>query len=272
MREITIPHSNEKIPILGMGTYGIFPGQSKQTHEQWKEVLRTGIELGITHIDTAELYGDGHSEKIVGDVIKEYPREDLFITTKMLPSRTSESQMKKAINNSLNRLGVKYVDLYLIHWLESHSSIPTIMAFFEHLIDSEKTRYIGVSNFSVSEVKEAQASLKKYNLLTNQVKINIRTQQELKEKDFYDTEKILLTAYTPLAKANLSGLPRKLKTKIEQLAKKYNCTSLQIALAWVINQENVIAIPRTSSPKHLQENATTAQIVLTEQEIESLNT
>jgi diketogulonate reductase-like aldo/keto reductase len=164
MRHIEIHHSSEKIPVLGQGTYGIFSYQSDKEHKKWINVLKKGIELGMTHIDTAELYGNGASEKLVGKVIDEFPRDDLFITTKMLPSNTTEYQMKKAIDNSLKRLGIKYVDLYLIHRLESNTSIKKVMRFFESLIDAGKTRYIGVSNFSVSEVRKAQSYLKKNEL------------------------------------------------------------------------------------------------------------
>jgi diketogulonate reductase-like aldo/keto reductase len=270
MRQIEIPSSGEKIPILGQGTYGIFSSQTEEVHRNWKNVLRKGVELGMTHIDTAELYGDGYSEQLIGEVLKEFEREDIFLTTKMLPSNRTESQMEKAINNSLKRLGVNYVDLYLIHWLESYSSIKNIMNFFEKLIDSGKTRYIGVSNFSLSEFQKAQIYLKKHELITNQVKINIIEQEELKNLDFYKRERIILTAYTPLAKANLTGLNKEVKEYLNQLAEKYGYSPLQIALAWVINHENVIAIPRTSSISHLKENAKTADIRFTDQEIERL--
>ncbi len=272
MRQIKIPSSGEKIPILGQGTYGIFSSQSEQEHKNWKNVLKKGIELGMNHIDTAELYGDGYSERVVGEVLKEFEREEIFITTKMLPSNKIDSQMEKAIDNSLKRLGVNHVDLYLIHWLEGDSSIKKIMNFFEKLIDLGKTRYIGVSNFSVSEFQKAQTYLKKYELITNQLKINIIEQKELKNLDFYKREGIILTAYTPLAKANLNGLNQEVKNYLNQLADKYGYSPMQIALAWVINHENVIAIPRTSSISHLKENARASDFILTEQEIESLRT
>lgn len=272
MRQIEIPTSGEKIPILGQGTYGIFSSQTEEVHKNWKNVLRKGIELGLTHIDTAELYGNGYSERLVGEVLKDFKREELFITTKMLPSNKSEYQMEKAIDNSIKRLEVNYVDLYLIHWLESDSSIKNIMNFFEKLIDSGKTRYIGVSNFSVSEFQKAQTYLKKYDLITNQVKINIIHQKELKNLEFYRKEGIFLTAYTPLAKANLNGLNQEAKKFLKQLANKYGYSQLQIALAWVINHDNIIAIPRTSSISHLKENAMAADVLLTEEEIESLRT
>ncbi|TXT63424.1 MAG: Morphine 6-dehydrogenase [Promethearchaeota archaeon] len=271
MRTIQFNNTKENIPVLGMGTYGIFPGESNEVYEQWKKVLRNGIELGMNHIDTAELYGSGHSEKIIGQIIKEYDREEIFITTKMLPSHKTERQMRKAINQSLDRLSLEYVDLYLIHWLESDSSIKNIMKMFETFVDEGKTRYVGVSNFSISEVKEAIKYLKKYDLVTNQVEINIKNQKELRNLSFYQNNKIMLTAYTPLAKASLKGLPNILQKKLDHLSKKYECSKLQIALAWLINHQDVIAIPRTSNVSHLKENAKAAEILLDDLEIESLN-
>ncbi|MBD3194849.1 MAG: aldo/keto reductase [Candidatus Lokiarchaeota archaeon] len=271
MRRITFGNTSEKIPILGQGTYGIFPDQSEKNYENWRKVLRRGIELGMTHIDTAEMYGDGYSEKIVGEVAKEYEREDLFITTKMLPSRKTDSQMERAINKSLERLDMDYVDLYLIHWIEGDSNLKKIMKNFETFINKGKTRYIGVSNFSVDQVKEAQKYLKEYSLETNQVKFNIIIQDQLKKFDYYKKNNITITAYTPLAKGNLNGLPNEKMGIVEGLADKYNSTKLQITLSWVINQKNVIAIPRTSNIKHLEENTRASNINLTDREIKKLS-
>jgi len=115
MKKIELNKTGEKLPVLGQGTYGIFPDESDDFYENWKNILRKGIELGMTHIDTAELYGSGYSEKIIGEVIAEYERDKLFITTKMLPSNRTEKEMRNALNNSLKRLNIDYADLYLIH-------------------------------------------------------------------------------------------------------------------------------------------------------------
>lgn len=271
MRYIKLGNTNEKIPVLGMGTYGIFPGESDNFYNEWKNVLRKGIELGMTHIDTAELYGSGYSEKIIGEVISEYERDKIFVTTKMLPSNRSEKEMRNAIENSLKRLNVKYIDLYLIHWLESDSSLKKIMNNFEKFIDEGKTRYIGVSNFSVSEVKEAQKYLNKYEIVTNQVKLNISHQKELKELDFYQDEGITLTAYTPLSKGRITGLNKRIEENLKHLSTKYNRSQLQIALAWLINHKNIVAIPRTSNVSHLKENAKASEIDLSSEEIKKLD-
>lgn len=192
MRTIRLGNTKEQIPVLGMGTYGIYPGQPSEEYNRWKEALRTGIELGMTHIDTAELYGEGKSEEIIGEVIQEYDRDELFITSKILPSHSSRKEMQKAAEGSLERLGIDYFDLYLIHWLEEDSSIPKIMAFLESLIKGGKTRFIGVSNFDVDECRVAMKTLEENEIVTNQVEINLQTQSVLKKDAGFYKKTILL--------------------------------------------------------------------------------
>ena len=116
MRKVELGKTGEQIPILGQGTWGIKSRKGKKYYESWKNSLRRGIELGLTHIDTAEIYGFGTSEKVVGELISEYNRDDLFITSKLFPIHLSLKTMKKAANKSLKRLGINTFDLYLIHW------------------------------------------------------------------------------------------------------------------------------------------------------------
>jgi diketogulonate reductase-like aldo/keto reductase len=268
MRKINIGHAGEKIPVLGQGTGGIQPREPDESYEKWKEVLGVGIELGMTHIDTAEIYGFGKSESMVGEVIKNFDRDDLFITTKLSPQHGDENEMKLAVNNSLKRLGLKYVDLYLIHWLKPKQSIKQFINFLELLIDEGKTRYIGVSNFSLDQFKSAQQELRKYELVTNQIKLNIQNQIPLQESlSYYQKEGIILTAYSPLGRYGLKEMePNKMK-KLEDLAVKYEATPHQIALAWLINHENTIAIPKTFKVEHVKQNAEAAKIQLTENDI-----
>jgi len=271
MRKIKLGNTKEEIPVIGQGSYGIFQNQSQKTYDQWIKVFRKGIELGMTHIDTAELYGSGKSEEIVGKAIKGYEREELFITTKMLPKRKTKKEIHRAIEKSLQRLGLDYVDLYLIHWLEEDSSIEKIIQTFEEFVDQGKTKFIGVSNFSREEFKKAQNSAKKYEIVTNQIEINIKKQNPiLNDLRFYKDKNVILTAYTPLAKGNYSGLSPELKEALNSLASKYKATKPQIALAWLINHKNVIAIPRTNNLEHLKANAEANEIRLSKKDLEEL--
>ena len=271
MRKINIGHKGEKIPILGQGTGGIQPKEPGESYEKWKDVLKVGIELGMTHIDTAEIYGSGKSESMVGEVIKNFDRDDLFITTKLSPQHRGENEMKLAVNNSLKRLGLKNVDLYLIHWLKHKQSIKQIINFLEVLIDEGKTRYIGVSNFSLDQFKTAQQEAKKYELVTNQIKLNIENQILSQDSlSYYQKEDIILTAYSPLGRYGLKKMQPSKMNKLEDLAVKYKATPHQIALAWLINHKNIIAIPKTFKVEHVKQNAEATNIRLTENEINNL--
>jgi len=159
LRKVELGKTGEKIPILGQGTWGIKSRKGKDYYESWKKSLRRGIELGLTHIDTAEFYGFGTSEKVVGELISEYNRDDLFITTKLYPMHVSLKTMKKAANKSLKRLGISNFDLYLIHFPSPITSMKKQMKILDHLVKEGMTRYVGVSNYSVDQFKEGLSFL-----------------------------------------------------------------------------------------------------------------
>ena len=154
--------------------WGIKGGKSIEYYEKWKASLRKGIDLGMTHIDTAELYNFGNSEKVIGEVMKEYDRDDLFITSKLFPMHLGYKAMIKACNKSLERLDIKYLDLYLVHFPSFiFSKIEKHMKLMEQLLNEGKIRYIGVSNFSVDQFKRGQEYLKKTEIVANQLRANI---------------------------------------------------------------------------------------------------
>ncbi|MFX0020665.1 MAG: aldo/keto reductase [Candidatus Hermodarchaeota archaeon] len=273
MRKIKLAKTGEVIPVLGQGLWGIsrlrglFKG--KKNYEKIKSAIRKGIELGMTHIDTAELYGWGKAEELLGDIVKEYSRDDLFITSKLFPIHVREKCMKKAAKRSLKRLGIDYLDLYLIHWPSKFISITKEMNVLESLVNEGKTRYIGVSNFSVKQFKIAQESLKKEELVNNQLHINITNQKHIhKSLPYYQRNGITITAYSPLAHSGYTNLKSNLREILEQLAIKYNSTIQQIAIAWLINHENIISIPKAFNINHVEDNAKAAEIILSHKDIE----
>ncbi|MFX0097024.1 MAG: aldo/keto reductase [Candidatus Hodarchaeota archaeon] len=278
MKMIELAKTGEKISILGQGTWGlkgkilfIYP-RASEYYEQWKNSLRKGIELGMNHIDTAEVYGWGVAERIVGEILAEYRREDLFITTKLLPIHFGHNGSKKAAYNSLKRLGLESVDLYLIHFRNPFSSLRKQMRMLEELVDEGKTRYIGVSNFSVEQFKEAQSYLKKHELVNNQVRANVLHQGHIHESlPFYQKEGITMTAYSPLGHTGFNGLKGEIRDKLEKIAESHNTTIQQIAIAWLINHENVITIPKAFKIEHLEANAQAAGIKLRQEEINLLS-
>ena len=223
MRKVELGKTGELIPILGQGTWGIKKFRGKKYYEDWKNALRKGIELGITHIDTAEIYGQGTSEKLVGEIISEYNREDLFITSKLFPMHLSYRSMKKATLKSLKRLGIDYLDLYLIHWPSPLIKIKKQMKVLEELVDEGKVRYIGVSNFSVEQFKEAQGYLKNIKLITNQLLANISTQKQIHNSlPYYIENDVILTAYSPLGHRGLHSVDDELKNKLKKVAQNHN--------------------------------------------------
>lgn len=268
MKTIKLGKKGENIPILGQGTWGIKSFRNKLYYEKWKESIIKGIELGITHIDTAEMYGRGTSEQILGQVISEYDRDDLFITTKLFPMHLRYKTMKKAAYKSLKRLGIKEIDLYLIHWPSPFNSIKTQMRVLEDLVNEGKVRYIGVSNFSVEQFKEAQSYLKNTELVNNQLHVSVARQKHIeKSLPFYQKEGIIMTAYSPLGHNGFRNLEGDLKDKLESVARAHNATIQQIAIAWLVNHENVITIPKAFKLEHIILNAEAANIRLSDKEI-----
>ncbi|MHA2035730.1 MAG: aldo/keto reductase [Promethearchaeota archaeon] len=269
MRKVQLGKTGEQIPVLGQGTMGIKSGKDKEYYEKWKTSLRRGIELGMTHIDTAELYNFGASERTIGDVIKEYDRDDVFITSKLFPRHLGYESMIKACNKSLERLDTKYLDLYLVHFPSlAFSKIKKHMRVMEQLLNEGKIRYVGVSNYSVDQFKQAQEYLKKAEIVTNQLRANIMKQKHIHNSlPYYKKEGIILTAYSPLGHRGYANLKGDIKSKLEKVANSHNATIQQITLAWLINHENVIAIPKAFQIQHIEDNAAAAEINLTEAEI-----
>jgi diketogulonate reductase-like aldo/keto reductase len=274
MRKIKLGKTGEQIPVLGQGTMGIKSGKDKEYYEKWKVSLRKGIELGMTHIDTAELYNFGASERTIGEVIKEYDRDDVFITSKLFPKHLGYDSMIKACNKSLERLDTKYLDLYLVHFPSlGFSKIKKHMRVMEQLLNEGKIRYIGVSNYSVDQFKEAQEYLKKAEIVTNQLRANIMKQKHIHNSlPYYKKEGVILTAYSPLSHRGYTNLKGDIRSKLEQVANTHNATIQQITLAWLINHENVIAIPKAFQIKHIEDNVAAADISLTEAEIKEFYT
>ena len=235
-----------KIPILGLGTWGMGGGNfpNPLTDNQSTAALRRGIELGMTHIDTAEMYASGHTEDVVGETIKPFDRERLFITSKVLPRNFRYDDVIQAAKRSLKRMGIKHMDLYLLHWPNPDIPLKETMRAMEYLLEQELTEFIGVSNFSVEEMKEAQSYLDNKNkIVTNQVEYSLmhREPEENGVLQFCQKKKIILTAYSPLGHG---ALVKKKVPLLDALSKKYNKTPAQIALNWLVSKRHVITIPK----------------------------
>jgi diketogulonate reductase-like aldo/keto reductase len=261
----TLGKTGEKISTIGMGTWEIGATEPKERREQIS-ALQLGLDLGINLIDTAEYYGRGLSESLVGEAIRER-RDSVFVATKVWPNHFRHDDVIRACDQSLQRLGIRTVDLYQLHWPNPKVPIKETMSAMEELVRAGKVAHVGVSNFSVTETKAAQDSLTKSELVSNQVEYSLNSRDI--EKDilpYCEREGMTVIAYSPLARGRLplSKIPG-------EINKKYGFTPSQSALNWVTRNQNVIAIPKSASPKHAEENAKSVSIRFTEDEYERIS-
>lgn len=244
---------DEKVTAIGMGTWGIggtfTPDYSRD--EEYVEVLRYGIKLGLNLIDTAEMYGNGHAEEIVGEAIKPFEREKLFIISKIWPTNYGYESAKKSVIKSCKRLGT-YIDLHLLHWpVEDFDKIAKTLHALEDLVDEGLIRYIGVSNFDIDLLIKSQEVMRKYEIVANEVRYSLihRYPEESGLLDYMRSENMALIAYTPLEKGLLAR-----NQCLNEIGKEYGKTPAQLALNWLIRKDIVIAIPKASKKEHIEEN------------------
>jgi len=241
------------VAAIGQGTWGM--GETRGTEKGEVAVLRLGIELGMTHIDTAEMYADGGSERVVGRAV-EGRRAGVFITTKVWPDNASYAGTIRACEGSLRRLRTDYIDLYLLHWPSTHPIEETMRAMQE-LVRRSLIRFIGVSNFDVAQLKAAQAALTRERLACNQVLYHLRDRKiELDLLPYCEKHSIAAVGYTPLARG---GFHRGL---VAEISKKYARTPRQVALNFLTRRPSLFTIPKASQAEHVRENAAALDITL----------
>jgi diketogulonate reductase-like aldo/keto reductase len=211
--------------------------------------IRMAIELGFTHIDTAEYYGAGHAEELVGEAAEHYERSSLFITTKVWWTNLRRGDFLNSVRGSLRRLNMDYVDLLLVHWPNPEIPLRETMAALESCSEEGYTRHIGVSNFSWGLMLEAQGYLKDSSLVANQVEYSLVDQKpKISLLPYMQREGKTLIAYSPLGRGILA---RPGSRVLDEVAERYDKTRTQVALNWLVTQENVVAIPKSSNPVHL---------------------
>jgi diketogulonate reductase-like aldo/keto reductase len=265
MRTTDLP-SGEALPVLGLGTWRMGEDPGKRRSEI--EALRTGIELGMTLIDTAEMYADGGAEEVVGEAIKGR-RDDVFVVTKFYPQNATPAKMRAACERSLHRLGTEWIDLYLLHWRGS-VPLPDTLDGFAQLIDEKKIRFGGVSNFDVDDMEELgriKGGLEK--IVTDEVLYNL--QQRGVEYDLIPWMRKRhrpVIAYSPIEEGFLTARSHPV---LGQIAERHGATPAQIALAWVIRKDGVIAIPKAAKVAHVREDRGAVDITLTDRDLEELD-
>jgi diketogulonate reductase-like aldo/keto reductase len=253
------------VPIIGQGTWMI-EGNNKDTESRAIETLKVGLDLGMTHIDTAEMYGNGHTEELVAQAITER-RDEVFLVSKVLPSNASYEGTIKACKRSLKRLKTDWLDLYLLHWPSSYPITETMRAM-EKLVADGLLKYIGVSNFDIEELKEAEQALKNEQMASNQVIYHLGNRGIERRLLPYCTEKgIAIVGYSPFEHGNFPS-PQSAKGQIlEEIAKRHNRTARQVALNFLTLHDNVFTIPKTSRPERVKENSEGVGWSLTENDI-----
>jgi diketogulonate reductase-like aldo/keto reductase len=255
----------ETVPVLGQGTWRM--GEDKGKRNSEIAALRTGIELGMTLIDTAEMYADGGAERLVGEAIADR-RGQVFIVTKFYPHNATRERMAAACDRSLRRLAIDQIDLYLLHW-RGDVPLKETLAGFDDLLEAKKIRYAGVSNFDVDDMSEL-ARLKDGldRIVANEVLYNLeRRGIEWDLVPWMRKRHRPVIAYSPVEEGLLAHPHHALK----RLAERHDATPAQIALAWVIREDGVIAIPKAADVKHVRENRGAADIRLTKRDLEELD-
>src|SRR5213078_776596 len=264
MKTVTLP-DGERVPVLGQGTWRM--GENTRAHKDEIAALRLGIELGMTLIDTAEMYGEGGAEKVVADAIEDQ-RDRVFVVTKVYPHNASRTELPKACERSLKRLRIDAIDLYLLHWRERYTCLMETVGAFEKLRTTGKIKRWGVSNFDVDDMEELLSIDNGTNCAANQVLYNLENREiEFDPLQWSQKNKIPIMAYSPVGHGR--GLLE--SATLKKIAKRRDATPAQIALGWVLRQPGVIAIPKASSEKHVRDNARSIEIELTKEDLVDLD-
>jgi diketogulonate reductase-like aldo/keto reductase len=240
------------VPVIGQGTWNIEGSRDQETRAV--EALRAGIDLGLTHIDTAEMYGRGRAEALVGEAIRGR-RDEVFLVSKVLPSNASYAGTLRACERSLSHLGTDHLDLYLLHWEGSHPITETMRAM-ERLIDEGRILFAGVSNFDVPKLEEARAAMRNHPLAANQVLYHLGERGiERTVIPYCHQHGIAVVGYTPFGQ---DAFPRPLSKGgrvLTSVAQHHKRTVRQVILNFLVRLPNVFTIPKSSNVKHTRENA-----------------
>ena len=262
MKFATLP-TGEQLPVLGMGTWMV--GESRASRAEEIATLQRGIDLGMTLIDTAEMYGEGASERLIGDAIKGR-RESVFLVSKFYPHNATVRGARVACEASLRRLGTDRLDLYLLHWRGNVTLEETVEAV-EKLKAQGKIRSWGVSNLDTEDMQELAGLPGGRDVAVNQVLYNLsRRGIEWDLLPWCQERGIPVMAYSPIEQARLLRQPA-----LRDLAGEQGMTAAQLALAWLLRHEQLIAIPKASTRAHLEENFSALQVDLDAETLAALD-
>ena len=262
LRAVTL-RSGEQVPALGQGTW--YMGEDRRRAAEEAAALRLGIDLGMTLIDTAEMYGSGGAEEVVARAA-EGIRDQLFMVSKIYPHNASRAGVVAACERSLKRLATDRIDLYLLHWRGSIPLAETLEGF-QRLERDGKIRHHGVSNFDRADMAEWVGLSGGETVAADQVLYNLsRRGPEWDLVPWCRERGIAIMAYTPLGQGSMLG-----NRTLAEIARRSGATPAQIALAWLLREEGTIVIPKASRPEHVRENRGALDIALTEEDLTALD-
>ncbi|MHC4859630.1 MAG: aldo/keto reductase [Planctomycetota bacterium] len=251
------------LPVLGQGTWRM--GEDTRRRRAEADALRLGIDLGMTLVDTAEMYAGGGAEEVVGEAIRGR-RDDVFLVSKVLPRNASREGTVRAAERSLERLGTDRVDLYLLHWPGPHPLEETVEAFND-LVAQGKIRRWGVSNFTAADMEALAAIPGGAEAAANQVVYSVeRRGVEWSLLPWCAARGVLVMAYSPLDQGGIRA-----GGALGRVAARHGATAAQVALAFAVHREGIVAIPKAADPEHVRENAAAAEIRLTDEDLAEID-
>lgn len=250
------------LPLVGQGTWTM--GSNPANRKNEVAALQLGIDLGMTLLDTAEMYAEGGAEEVTAEAIRGR-RDSVFVVSKVLPQNASREGTIQAAERSLARLEIECMDLYLLHWEGSHPLEGTLAAM-EELVKSGKTRFYGLSNFDTDAMKKA-AALPEANWQSNQVLYNLsRRGPEASLIPYCRETDVMVMSYSPVEQARLN-----IAEGLKQVGEKHNVTPYTVAVAWTVQRPGVMTIPKATQLDHVRANASAGDLVLDEEDMKLLD-
>jgi len=259
------------IAVIGQGTWMIEGTNHRDTYNLAIESLQLGLDLGMNHIDTAEMYGNGMVEEIVGQAIAGR-RDEVFLVSKVLPSNASYYDTLRACERSLKRLKTDWLDMYLLHWPSTNHPIYETMRAMETLVKEGLVKFIGVSNFDLEHLKEAERVLQNERIACNQVMYNLNSRGIEKSLLPYCNRKgISVVGYAPFGHGNFPSSNSDGGQVLVKIAERHQKTPHQVVLNFIVNHINIFTIPKTSRPQRVKENSHSVGWNLTKDDIVDIN-
>lgn len=261
--------SGARIPKLGQGTWHM--GEDPAREREEVDALRLGVTLGLNLIDTAEMYANGRAEELVGKAIKPFHRSDVFLVSKVLPSNAGRFDLQKSCEQSLQRLGTDYLDLYLLHWRSGVPLRETVEGM-EDLIKAGKIKDWGVSNFDVQDMHDLWQTGGGANCAVDQVLYHLGSRGiEFDLLPWLREKRVVMMAYCPVAQGG--ALQKRLLSNpvVMEIAQAHHIGVVQVLLAFAMYQPDIVAIPKAATAMHVKENAHVLNVKLDERELQLLN-